>query len=59
MQILDSGDLLISNVRETDGGLYTCIRENEAGRVIGSGYLTVLGMSCGKIGVSVTLETFK
>ncbi|XP_041766363.1 protein sidekick isoform X3 [Anopheles merus] len=42
MQILDSGDLLISNVRETDGGLYTCIRENEAGRVIGSGYLTVL-----------------
>ncbi|XP_052901229.1 protein sidekick isoform X2 [Anopheles moucheti] len=42
MQILDSGDLLLSNVREADSGLYTCIRENEAGRITGSGYLNVL-----------------
>uniref|UniRef100_A0A182RPJ4 Protein sidekick n=1 Tax=Anopheles funestus TaxID=62324 RepID=A0A182RPJ4_ANOFN len=42
MQILESGDLLLSNVREADSGLYTCIRENEAGRITGSGYLNVL-----------------
>uniref|UniRef100_A0A182PZC8 Protein sidekick n=1 Tax=Anopheles farauti TaxID=69004 RepID=A0A182PZC8_9DIPT len=42
VQILDSGDLLLSNVRETDTGMYTCIRENEAGRITGSGHLTVL-----------------
>ncbi|XP_050075210.1 protein sidekick [Anopheles maculipalpis] len=42
MQILDSGDLLLSNVREADSGLYSCIRENEAGRITGAGYLTVL-----------------
>ncbi|XP_053678622.1 protein sidekick [Anopheles nili] len=42
VQVLDSGDLLLSNVRESDSGLYTCLRENEAGRITGSGYLTVL-----------------
>ncbi|XP_058175853.1 protein sidekick [Anopheles ziemanni] len=42
VQILDTGDLLLSNVRETDSGLYTCIRENEAGRIVASGFLTVL-----------------
>uniref|UniRef100_A0A182ITM4 Uncharacterized protein n=1 Tax=Anopheles atroparvus TaxID=41427 RepID=A0A182ITM4_ANOAO len=42
VQVLDTGDLLLSNVRETDSGLYTCIRENEAGRVVASGFLTVL-----------------
>lgn len=43
VQILETGDLLISNVRETDAGLYTCIRSNEAGSVTGKGYLGVMG----------------
>lgn len=43
IQILENGDLLISAVRETDAGLYTCIRANEAGEVKGSAYLSVLG----------------
>ncbi|XP_017489062.1 PREDICTED: protein sidekick-like [Rhagoletis zephyria] len=43
MQILESGDLLMSNVRETDAGLYTCVRSNEAGTVNGEAYLSVLG----------------
>ncbi|XP_067641974.1 protein sidekick isoform X2 [Eurosta solidaginis] len=42
IQILESGDLLISNVRETDAGLYTCVRSNEAGTVNGEAYLSVL-----------------
>ncbi|XP_017480193.1 PREDICTED: protein sidekick-like, partial [Rhagoletis zephyria] len=42
MQILESGDLLMSNVRETDAGLYTCVRSNEAGTVNGEAYLSVL-----------------
>lgn len=43
IQILESGDLLISNVRESDAGLYTCMRSNEAGAVQGEGWLTVMG----------------
>lgn len=43
IQILENGDLLISAVRETDAGLYTCLRANEAGEVKGSAYLSVLG----------------
>ncbi|KAM7347893.1 sidekick cell adhesion molecule isoform 5-T5 [Cochliomyia hominivorax] len=42
VQILESGDLLISNVRESDAGLYTCVRSNEAGTVNGEAYLGVL-----------------
>ncbi|XP_059222213.1 protein sidekick isoform X2 [Stomoxys calcitrans] len=42
IQILESGDLLISNVRESDAGLYTCVRSNEAGTVNGEAYLGVL-----------------
>lgn len=44
VQILETGDLLISNVRETDAGLYSCIRSNEAGSVTGEAYLGVMGM---------------
>lgn len=43
VQILETGDLLISNVRETDAGSYTCIRSNEAGSVTGKAYLGVMG----------------
>lgn len=43
VQILESGDLLISNVRESDAGLYTCMRANEAGAVTGGAYLGVMG----------------
>ncbi|KAF7276277.1 hypothetical protein GWI33_010711 [Rhynchophorus ferrugineus] len=42
VQILDTGDLLIAAVRETDAGEYTCIRSNEAGEVRGSARLGVL-----------------
>ncbi|XP_056641389.1 protein sidekick isoform X2 [Diorhabda sublineata] len=42
VQILDTGDLLIAAVKETDAGQYTCIRSNEAGKVRGSAYLQVL-----------------
>ncbi|XP_055915597.1 protein sidekick isoform X4 [Eupeodes corollae] len=42
VQILESGDLLISNIRESDAGLYTCVRSNEAGTVNGEAYLGVL-----------------
>ncbi|TMW48206.1 hypothetical protein DOY81_006718 [Sarcophaga bullata] len=42
VQILESGDLLLSNVRESDAGLYTCVRSNEAGTVNGEAYLSVL-----------------
>ncbi|XP_062537067.1 protein sidekick isoform X3 [Armigeres subalbatus] len=42
IQILDSGDLLVSNVRESDAGLYTCIRANEAGIVTGEAFLGVM-----------------
>lgn len=43
VQILDSSDLLISNVRDSDAGLYKCIRSNEAGSVEGEAYLGVMG----------------
>lgn len=43
VQILDSGDLLISNVRESDAGSYECVRSNEAGSVSGKAYVTVMG----------------
>lgn len=43
LQVLESGDLLISNVRKEDAGLYMCIRTNEAGSVEGEAYLTVMG----------------
>ncbi|XP_030377973.1 protein sidekick [Scaptodrosophila lebanonensis] len=42
VQILESGDLLISNIRATDAGLYICVRANEAGSVKGEAYLGVL-----------------
>lgn len=43
IQILDTGDLLISAVKESDAGIYSCIRANEAGEVRGSAFLGVLG----------------
>ncbi|XP_044271077.1 protein sidekick isoform X2 [Tribolium madens] len=42
VQILDTGDLLIVAVKESDVGMYTCIRANEAGEVRGSAHLGVL-----------------
>lgn len=45
VQVLENGDLLISNVRETDAGWYNCIRSNEAGTVTGQAYVGVMGMS--------------
>ncbi|XP_051864687.1 protein sidekick isoform X8 [Drosophila albomicans] len=42
VQILESGDLLISNIRSSDAGLYMCVRANEAGTVKGEAYLGVL-----------------
>lgn len=46
IQVLETGDLLISNVREADAGLYACTRANEAGIVTGSAHLGVLGKQC-------------
>lgn len=43
VQILDSGDLLISNVRESDAGAYECVRSNEAGSVSGRAFVNVIG----------------
>lgn len=43
VQILDTGDLLIAAVKDTDAGQYTCIRANEAGSVRGAAHLGVLG----------------
>ncbi|XP_074029858.1 sidekick cell adhesion molecule isoform X2 [Leptinotarsa decemlineata] len=42
VQILDTGDLLIASVKESDAGQYTCLRSNEAGEVRGSAHLQVL-----------------
>lgn len=44
VQVLENGDLLISNVRESDAGWYSCVRSNEAGSVTGQAYLGVMGM---------------
>uniref|UniRef100_A0A8D9FE64 Protein sidekick n=1 Tax=Cacopsylla melanoneura TaxID=428564 RepID=A0A8D9FE64_9HEMI len=41
-QILEQGDLLIADVKNTDAGKYTCVRQNEAGRLEASAYLSVL-----------------
>lgn len=42
--VLESGSLLIASAESSDVGKYTCIRENTAGSIKGSGFLTVLGM---------------
>ncbi|KAJ8914572.1 hypothetical protein NQ315_010036 [Exocentrus adspersus] len=42
VQVLDTGDLLIAAVKESDAGQYTCIRSNEAGEVRGTAHLQVL-----------------
>lgn len=43
LQVLESGDLLIAAVRESDGGVYTCQQANEAGSLHASAMLAVLG----------------
>lgn len=53
VQVLENGDLLISNVRETDAGWYNCIRSNEAGTVTGSAYLGVMGMLHNKFALTI------
>ncbi|KAF8795300.1 Protein sidekick like protein [Argiope bruennichi] len=40
--VLESGSLLIASAEYSDVGKYTCIRENSAGSIKGSAYLTVL-----------------
>lgn len=45
LQVLETGDLLIPAVRESDAGKYSCVRANEAGQVTAAGYLSVLGES--------------
>lgn len=56
VQILESGDLLISNVRETDAGLYSCVRSNEAGTVQGEAHLGVLGKWNVVVNLSVVID---
>lgn len=41
-QILDTGSLLIAAVRSRDAAMYTCIRSNVAGTVIGSAHVSIL-----------------
>ncbi|XP_035707340.1 protein sidekick isoform X3 [Folsomia candida] len=41
-QILETGSLLVASVNQDVAGLWTCIRSNEAGTVIGSGEISVL-----------------
>lgn len=43
VQVLETGDLLIADTRESDAGKYTCVRANEAGSVQASAYLGILG----------------
>lgn len=59
IQVLESGDLLISNVRESDAGLYTCTRANEAGTVNGEAYLGVMGKEMKIANCIVSNETQK
>lgn len=42
LQILEDGSLLISKVRSTDEGKYTCFRSNEAGTVKADAWISVL-----------------
>ena len=42
IQILEDGSLLISKVRSTDEGKYTCERSNEAGSVREDAWISVL-----------------
>ena len=42
LQILEDGSLLISKVRSTDEGKYTCERSNEAGSVQEDAWISVL-----------------
>ncbi|KAL0272261.1 UNVERIFIED_CONTAM: hypothetical protein PYX00_005306 [Menopon gallinae] len=42
VQVLETGDLLIADTRESDAGKYTCIRSNEAGSVQASAFLGIL-----------------
>ncbi|KAJ8687397.1 hypothetical protein QAD02_023191 [Eretmocerus hayati] len=42
VQVMETGDLLISNVKPSDAGKYTCIRTNEAGSTNGSAYVSVM-----------------
>ena len=42
LQILEDGSLLISKVRSTDEGKYTCERSNEAGSVREDAWISVL-----------------
>ena len=39
------GDLELYNVQNTEQGIYTCVAENEAGKIEGKVFLTVDGMS--------------
>jgi protein sidekick len=43
VQVLESGDLLIADIKPSDAGKYTCVRTNEAGSVNASAYVSVLG----------------
>lgn len=49
MQVLENGDLLIAAVRESDAGVYSCLRANEAGQAGGTAYISVLGTYCLKM----------
>lgn len=51
LQVLETGDLLIAAVRESDAGRYSCVRANEAGQVSAAGYLSVLGTATNLLGV--------
>ena len=42
LEILEDGSLLISKVRSTDEGKYTCVRSNEAGSVDAEAWISVL-----------------
>ncbi|CAG9096606.1 unnamed protein product [Plutella xylostella] len=42
LQALDEGDLLVTSATAADSGKYSCVRANDAGRVSGEAYLTVL-----------------